>query len=168
MHGSSLDHLLVFYVMASHAFQFCSPSASKLILWQLIKKRLKENGIFVPSRLKVFKTKRKFTAGPFEIEPIRVTHSIPDCCGLVLRCADGTILHTGDWKVSLSIYVFFPLYDFVSLRRGLYCTDWWITIGWKNFWSWNFRGTLQRRSYIGESPRLCNLLPYWHSFYMGT
>uniref|UniRef100_A0A2N9EKV9 Myb-like domain-containing protein n=1 Tax=Fagus sylvatica TaxID=28930 RepID=A0A2N9EKV9_FAGSY len=38
-------------------------------------------------------------AGPFEIEPIRVTHSIPDCCGLVLRCADGTILHTGDWKI---------------------------------------------------------------------
>lgn len=43
----------------------------------------------------------RFDAGPFEIEPIRVTHSIPDCCGLVLRCADGTIFHTGDWKVSL-------------------------------------------------------------------
>ena len=69
--------------------------------WQLIKKRLKENGIFVPSRLKVFKMRKRFTAGPFEIEPIRVTHSIPDCCGLVLRCADGTILHTGDWKVRL-------------------------------------------------------------------
>ncbi|XP_022134909.1 uncharacterized protein LOC111007047 isoform X2 [Momordica charantia] len=69
---------------------------------ELIKKRLKENGIFVPSRLKVFKTKRRFTAGPFEIEPIRVTHSIPDCCGLVLRCADGTILHTGDWKIDES------------------------------------------------------------------
>lgn len=68
---------------------------------QLIKKRLKENGIFVPSRLKVFKTRKRFMAGPFEIEPLRVTHSIPDCCGLVLRCADGTILHTGDWKVSL-------------------------------------------------------------------
>ncbi|XP_020970152.1 uncharacterized protein LOC107622212 [Arachis ipaensis] len=38
-------------------------------------------------------------AGPFEIEPIRVTHSIPDCCGLVLCCFDGTILHTGDWKI---------------------------------------------------------------------
>lgn len=68
---------------------------------QLIKKRLKENGIFVPSRLKVFRTKKKFTAGPFEIEPITVTHSIPDCCGLVLRCADGTIFHTGDWKVRI-------------------------------------------------------------------
>lgn len=81
--------------------------------WQLIKKRLKENGIFVPSRLKVFKMRKRFTAGPFEIEPIRVTHSIPDCCGLVLRCTDGTILHTGDWKVRLfdllSCFVLFLL-----------------------------------------------------------
>ncbi|TYJ98475.1 ribonuclease J isoform X1 [Cucumis melo var. makuwa] len=69
---------------------------------ELIKKRLKENGIFVPSRLKVFKMRKRFTAGPFEIEPIRVTHSIPDCCGLVLRCTDGTILHTGDWKIDES------------------------------------------------------------------
>ncbi|XP_058787738.1 ribonuclease J-like isoform X2 [Vicia villosa] len=66
---------------------------------ELIKKRLKEHGIFLPSRLKIFRTKNKFVAGPFEIEPIRVTHSIPDCCGLVLRCSDGTILHTGDWKI---------------------------------------------------------------------
>ncbi|KHN31905.1 Ribonuclease J [Glycine soja] len=66
---------------------------------ELMKKRLKEHGIFVPSRLKVFRTRKKFVAGPFEIEPIRVTHSIPDCCGLVLRCSDGTILHTGDWKI---------------------------------------------------------------------
>lgn len=49
-------------------------------------------------------------AGPFEIEPIRVTHSIPDCCGLVLRCADGTILHTGDWKVGSSQSVCFLLF----------------------------------------------------------
>ncbi|KAK4743653.1 hypothetical protein SAY87_009965 [Trapa incisa] len=69
---------------------------------ELIKKRLKENGIFVPSRLKVFKMKKRFMAGPFEVEPVRVTHSIPDCCGLVLRCADGTIFHTGDWKIDES------------------------------------------------------------------
>ena len=33
------------------------------------------------------------------VEPIRVTHSIPDCCGLVLRSEFGTIVHTGDWKI---------------------------------------------------------------------
>nr|KAJ0228057.1 hypothetical protein LSAT_V11C100032530 [Lactuca sativa] len=82
--------------------------------WQLIKKRLKESGIFVPSRLKTFKTKKKFMAGPFEIEPIRVTHSIPDCSGLVLRCSDGVILHTGDWKIDES-----PLDGQVFDREGL-------------------------------------------------
>lgn len=79
-----------------------TPIYASSFTMELIRKRLKENGIFVPSRLKTFKTRRKFMAGPFEIEPIRVTHSIPDCCGLVLRCADGTIFHTGDWKIDES------------------------------------------------------------------
>ncbi|XP_059657378.1 ribonuclease J isoform X2 [Cornus florida] len=79
-----------------------TPIFASSFTMELIKKRLKEFGIFVPSRLKVFRTRRRFSAGPFEIEPIRVTHSIPDCCGLVLRCADGTILHTGDWKIDES------------------------------------------------------------------
>ncbi|KAF8399925.1 hypothetical protein HHK36_015796 [Tetracentron sinense] len=79
-----------------------TPIFASSFTMELIKNRLKEFGIFVPSRLKVFKTKKKFLAGPFEVEPIRVTHSIPDCCGLVLRCGDGTILHTGDWKIDES------------------------------------------------------------------
>ncbi|XP_057970233.1 ribonuclease J isoform X2 [Malania oleifera] len=79
-----------------------TPVFASSFTMELIKKRLKEFGIFVPSRLRLFRTRRKFIAGPFEIEPIRVTHSIPDCCGLVLRCADGTILHTGDWKIDES------------------------------------------------------------------
>ncbi|XP_042515986.1 ribonuclease J-like isoform X2 [Macadamia integrifolia] len=84
------------------ALDSTTPIFASSFTMELIKKRLKEFGIFVPSRLKVFRTRKKFVAGPFEVEPIRVTHSIPDCCGLVLRCADGTILHTGDWKIDES------------------------------------------------------------------
>ncbi|XP_073270027.1 ribonuclease J isoform X2 [Primulina huaijiensis] len=79
-----------------------TPIFASSFTMELIKKRLKEFGILVPSRLKVFKTRRRFVAGPFEVEPITVTHSIPDCSGLVFRCADGTILHTGDWKIDES------------------------------------------------------------------
>ncbi|CAI0548161.1 unnamed protein product [Linum tenue] len=79
-----------------------TPIYASSFTMELIKKRLKEHGIFLPSRLKVFRTRRRFTAGPFEIEPITVTHSIPDCSGLILRCSDGIILHTGDWKIDES------------------------------------------------------------------
>ncbi|KAI4343630.1 hypothetical protein L6164_010958 [Bauhinia variegata] len=79
-----------------------TPIFASSFTMELIKKRLKEHGIFLSSRLKIFRARKKFVAGPFEIEPIRVTHSIPDCCGLVLRCSDGTILHTGDWKIDES------------------------------------------------------------------
>ncbi|KAK6127605.1 hypothetical protein DH2020_038643 [Rehmannia glutinosa] len=79
-----------------------TPIFASSFTMELIKKRLKEFGILVPSRLKLFKTRRRFIAGPFEVEPITVTHSIPDCSGLVFRCADGTILHTGDWKIDES------------------------------------------------------------------
>lgn len=57
-------------------------------------------------------------AGPFEIEPVRVTHSIPDCCGLVLRCSDGTIFHTGDWKV----IVFAVNFSFITLFHFPLCS----------------------------------------------
>ncbi|XP_054806130.1 ribonuclease J isoform X2 [Prosopis cineraria] len=89
-------------ILVIPALDIHTPIFASSFTMELIRKRLKEHGIFVPSRLKVFRTKKKFVAGPFEIEPIRVTHSIPDCCGLVLRCSDGTILHTGDWKIDES------------------------------------------------------------------
>ena len=106
----SLLHEMHHITLKPNAFSLCWLMLNAVafpVFVQLIKKRLKEFGIFIPSRLKIFKTKMRFVAGPFEVEPIRVTHSIPDCCGLVLRCADGTILHTGDWKVSVWWMSFF-------------------------------------------------------------
>ncbi|MEI7819095.1 MAG: ribonuclease J [bacterium] len=36
--------------------------------------------------------------GAFNIEFLRITHSIPDACSLVIRTPVGTILNTGDWR----------------------------------------------------------------------
>ena len=38
------------------------------------------------------------TAGPFTLELIHLTHSIPDSVGVALTCALGTVLFTGDYK----------------------------------------------------------------------
>jgi ribonuclease J len=40
----------------------------------------------------------KFAVGPFEIELVTLTHSIPEPNAVVLRTPLGTVLHTGDWK----------------------------------------------------------------------
>ena len=60
---------------------------------------MKEFSIWDDKRFKSFSIGDRFMAGPFEISTLRVTHSIPDSCGVAFTCADGTIVHTGDWKI---------------------------------------------------------------------
>lgn len=45
---------------------------------------------------------RRFSLGPFTVQPIRVTHSLVDCVALAVTTPVGTILHTGDFKIDLS------------------------------------------------------------------
>jgi ribonuclease J len=40
-----------------------------------------------------------FRVGPFEIELITLTHSIPEPTAVAIRTPLGTVLHTGDWKL---------------------------------------------------------------------
>ena len=49
--------------------------------------------------VKIYKAGDRFTAGPFEIEAIHVTHSIPEPVSLAIRSPLGTVIHTGDWKL---------------------------------------------------------------------
>lgn len=41
----------------------------------------------------------RFTIGPFDLELVTLTHSIPEPNGVVIRTSAGTVLHTGDWKL---------------------------------------------------------------------
>ena len=50
------------------------------------------------ANLEVLPTGQKVQAGPFEIELVHLTHSIPDMVGVILRCELGTVLFTGDYK----------------------------------------------------------------------
>ncbi len=54
--------------------------------------------------------------GPFDIELITLTHSIPEPNGLAIKTPLGTILHTGDWKIDPEPMLGAPT-DSAAIRR---------------------------------------------------
>jgi len=65
----------------------------------LVQPKLDEHGIDARDRLKSIAPRQTVTAGPFTIEFIRVTHSMPDCVALAITTPVGVIVHTGDFKI---------------------------------------------------------------------
>jgi len=51
------------------------------------------------ARLNVVKPRDRVTVGRFEIEFLRVTHSMPDCVALAITTPQGVVIHTGDFKI---------------------------------------------------------------------
>ncbi|MDT6940598.1 ribonuclease J [Brucella pseudogrignonensis] len=47
----------------------------------------------------VFNAGETFEVGPFKLEAIAVTHSIPEPVSLAITTPLGTVVHTGDWKM---------------------------------------------------------------------
>lgn len=64
----------------------------------------------------VFEPQAPFRVGPFEIEAVRVTHSIPEAHALVLRSPAGTVVHSGDWKIDRTPLIGAP-FDEAPFRR---------------------------------------------------
>jgi ribonuclease J len=65
----------------------------------LIEGKLLEFGLLESTQIHTIDPKQKFTLGPFEIEFIRVSHSLVDCVALAIHTPVGVIIHTGDFKV---------------------------------------------------------------------
>jgi ribonuclease J len=65
----------------------------------LVEPKLEEHDIDATDRLMPVRPPDRVIVGPFEVEFIRVTHSIPDCVALAIHTPVGTIVHTGDFKI---------------------------------------------------------------------
>jgi ribonuclease J len=70
--------------------------ASRLTL-ALLTRKLEELGL--TADLRELQPRREETIGSFRVEPLRVTHSIPDSLAFAISCDAGTLLHTGDFKI---------------------------------------------------------------------
>ena len=64
----------------------------------LVRRKLQEAGLLHKVDLYEVPLSGRFTVGPFELELISLTHSIPEPSAIAIRTRHGTVLHTGDWK----------------------------------------------------------------------
>lgn len=65
----------------------------------LVRAKLAEAGLDQDAEVIETPLGSRFTIGPFDLELVTLTHSIPEPNAVALRTPYGTVLHTGDWKL---------------------------------------------------------------------
>jgi ribonuclease J len=65
----------------------------------LISVKLKEHKLLKEADLRTVSPGEKLRLGAFQVEFVRVTHSIPDSCGLAIQTPVGMVIHSGDFKL---------------------------------------------------------------------
>ncbi len=68
----------------------------------LVEMKLKEHKILRESELHIVTADSELTFGEIDVSFFRVSHSIPDCLGIVFDTPEGKVIHTGDFKFDLT------------------------------------------------------------------
>ena len=66
----------------------------------LVRHKLAERDLISSSELQEISPDEKLQLGPFELEFIRVGHSVVDGVGIAINTPQGLVVHTGDYKIS--------------------------------------------------------------------
>ncbi|MBM3570285.1 MAG: ribonuclease J, partial [Alphaproteobacteria bacterium] len=65
----------------------------------LLKRKLVERNLIKDVKLHLVEPGKTLKLGPFAVDYVGITHSIPESHSLAIRTRHGTVLHTGDWKL---------------------------------------------------------------------
>ena len=98
---------------------FDGPVYGTAMTLAFVEPKLEEHGIDPGQRLKTIAPRQTVTVGPFSIEFIRVTHSMPDCVALAITTPVGIVVHTGDFKIDQTPLdgQYFDLHRFAELGK---------------------------------------------------
>ena len=66
---------------------------------EVLKKKLAEHAMLHQVKIIIVEVGERVHIGPFEVEWLPITHSIPDPNALMIRTPLGNIFHSGDWKL---------------------------------------------------------------------
>ncbi len=65
----------------------------------LLNNKLREHGLDTTADIREITAGKPWEIAPFQVEGIRVTHSLMDCLALAIETPVGTVIHTGDFKI---------------------------------------------------------------------
>lgn len=82
---------------------YCSPFAAAFL-----RGKLREEGIESEVPLHEVEQGQTVAIGPFSVEFVPMTHSIPQANMLAIRTEAGTVVHTGDWKIDADPVIGLP------------------------------------------------------------
>ncbi len=92
-HGHE-DHIGAVGLLAP---DFKCPVYATAFTAKLVESKLEERGVTLD--LTVVDLGSRLKIGPFDLEFVTLTHSIPEPNGIIVRTPLGVVLHTGDWKI---------------------------------------------------------------------
>ncbi|MCK8782820.1 ribonuclease J [Roseomonas sp. NAR14] len=84
----------------------------------VLRRKLGEAGILGEVTLHTIPLGGRFTLPGFDLEFLRVAHSVPEAQALALRTRHGTVLHTGDWKLDPDPLIGLPTDEEAFRRLG--------------------------------------------------
>ncbi len=82
----------------------------------LVREKLRDKNLLDQVKITEVPLGGTFEIGPFSIELVTMTHSVPEPNGLVISTPLGSVLHTGDWKIDPDPILGAPT-DAARLRR---------------------------------------------------
>lgn len=77
----------------------CPPMYATPFTIEMIRNKFKETQLDYESSLHTIALESDTKIGPFDVELVSLTHSIPEPNGILLKTPVGNIFHTGDWKI---------------------------------------------------------------------
>ena len=84
----------------------------------VLRRKLGEAGLLSQVQIITQPLGGRWTIGGFDLEFLRVAHSVPEAQALAIRTKHGTVLHTGDWKLDPNPLVGPPTDEAAFARLG--------------------------------------------------
>lgn len=84
----------------------------------VLRRKLGEAGLAGEAKVTTVPLEGRLSLPPFDLEFLRVAHSVPEAQALAIRTRHGLVLHTGDWKLDPEPLIGLPTDEAAFARLG--------------------------------------------------